>query len=137
MDHAETVTVLNEAVIFAPAVLVDLPLAWTATDPRRVQVSWTIGTQTATAVLVFDPAGDLIDFISDDRRRADNGGGTFAPVRWSTPVGAYRTFGDRRLPGIGHGRWHTGGPRGAYTYIELAVQDVDYDPPEHEPAQVR
>lgn len=126
LDQAETVTVLDDAALLAPAALVDLPLEWNVLDERHVAVAWTIGACTATAVLVFDAQGDLVDLVSDDRRRAAGGADDLAPVRWSTPVGAHRSFDGRRLPGAGQGRWHP--DDGAFTYLELTVDDIECGP---------
>jgi hypothetical protein len=46
------------------------------------------------------------------------------PRRWSTPLADYRSFGPARLASRGEGRWHE--PR-EYTYIELTLDDVQYN----------
>jgi hypothetical protein len=57
-------------------------------------------------------------------------GTTLRRVRWSTPVHGYRSFGAARLAAAGEGRWHE--PGGAYTYIELTIDDVEYNVPDGE-----
>ena len=46
-------------------------------------------------------------------------------MRWSTPIIAYRWFGTVRLPSAAQGRWHE--PGSEYAYIELTVDDVEYN----------
>ena len=46
-------------------------------------------------------------------------------LRWSTPISGYRAAGALRLPMGGVGRWHD--PDGAWDYIELTIDDVEYN----------
>jgi hypothetical protein len=46
-------------------------------------------------------------------------------VRWSTPLGPYRSFGPIRLASGGDARWHEA--EGEYAYIELTIDDVRYN----------
>jgi hypothetical protein len=77
------------------------------------------------AELTFNAAGELIDFVSDDRYQASANGRKQTRRRWSTPARAYRAFGPMRLLAAGEGRWHMSD--GAFTYIELTVDDVEYN----------
>ncbi len=69
MDRGETVTVFNDLVVLAPGAIVDAPVRWTAVDARHVRGVFTNGDQSVSAELVFDPEGDLVDFVSQDRLR--------------------------------------------------------------------
>ena len=93
MDRAETVTLFNDMVVFAPAAIVDAPIRWTAVDDQHALGTLTYGDETVTARLTFDGSGDLVDFLSGDRRRASADGKTFTQEPWSTPVGDYRVIG--------------------------------------------
>ena len=73
----------------------------------------------------FNDAGELTDFVSEDRYQAQPDGKIMRRLRWSTPVGRYRSFGSVRLPSEGQGRWHD--PEGEYAYIELTIDDVQYN----------
>lgn len=126
LDRAETVTVFNDMCVLAPAALVDAPVVWQPVDDRHVRGSFTVGANTVTAVLVFDPDGDLIDFVSDDRLRAAPRDRSFTRQRWSTPVGHYRSFGPRRVAVSGEGRWHAPPPEGEFAYLEFHVDDIAY-----------
>jgi hypothetical protein len=125
LGRAETVTVFNDLALMAPGGLLDPAIRWAAIDERSVRGDCTVGDVTVGAVLRFDEAGDLVDFVSDDRLRASPNGDGFEPQRWSTPVRAYRTFAGHRAMTIGEGRWHP--PDGSYTYIELELVDLRID----------
>ena len=128
MDRAETVTLFNDMVVFAPAAIVDAPIRWTAVDDQHALGTLTYGDETVTARLTFDGSGDLVDFLSGDRRRASADGKTFTQEPWSTPVGGYRVIGGRRVVTAGEGRWDAAAPVGPFTYLELKLDDITYDP---------
>jgi hypothetical protein len=48
-------------------------------------------------------------------------------VRWSTPIRGHRTYGAMRLQSGGEGRWHDA--KGGYAYIDLTIDDVQYNVP--------
>ncbi len=125
LTQAETVTLLNDMCIMAPAALVDAPIAWEAIDAHTVRATFTNAGHTIRADLVFDDDGELIDFLSDDRFKASEDGRTLRRARWSTPLAAYRPFGPVRLASRGEGRWHE--PGGDYPYLELEITDVQYN----------
>jgi hypothetical protein len=125
IDRAETVTVLNDLCVFAPAALVDAPIEWTAVDDRHARASWTVGLHTVSAELVFDDAARLVDFISDDRLRASANGHAFAPQRWSTPVADYRRADGRLAATTGRGRWHPTDEE-SFDYLELHVDSIEF-----------
>jgi hypothetical protein len=129
MTRAETVTLLNDLCVLAPAALVDAPITWTPVDDHRVRASFTNAGHTVGAELVFDDAGDLVDFVSDDRLRASADGTTFTRQRWSTPLAGYRSFGPRRISVVGRGRWHPEGSEPPFDYLEFHVDDITYVEP--------
>jgi hypothetical protein len=124
MDVAETVTVLNDLCLLAPAVLVDAPLTWHPVDEHRVGVEFGDAGRMISAELLFDSDGRLVDFVSDDRLRSSPDGRTFTRQRWSTPIDRTLTANGRLLVGSGRGRWH--GPEGDFDYIEFHVDDIEY-----------
>lgn len=140
MNHAETVTVFNDLCILAPSRLAERPegrecgaapcppaaIAWEPIDDRRARARYTRGKETITAELAFDEAGDLVDFVTDDRSQSSPDGRTFVRKRWSTPLSAYRDFGGVRLPSRGEARWHDGDT--SWAYLEIELVDVAYDP---------
>lgn len=122
LTQAEVVTLFNDMTLLAPSALVDPDIRWEAVDERSVRGFYTVGPHTVSAVLHFDDAGELVDFVSDDRLAATPGGNGFVPMRWSTPVSGYRDFGNRRTPSRGEGRWHP--PEGEFVYLELELLEL-------------
>jgi hypothetical protein len=130
ISAAETVTVLNDLCLMAPAALVDPRLAWHPVDDHSAGVTFTNGPHTVTATLVFNDAHELVDFSSDDR--PDSSTGTFVAMRWSTPVTEYRDLDGRHRLHRGAAVYHrTDGP---FAYGEFTVRSLQYDVPGPMPA---
>jgi hypothetical protein len=123
MTRAETVTLLNDLALLAPGAMIDSGVQWEPIDERSVRAVYTVGTNTVRATLHFNEAGELDDFVSDDRLAASADGTEFVRQRWSTPVNGYRTFGTRRAMSSGEGRWHP--PAGEFSYIELELLELE------------
>jgi hypothetical protein len=125
MDQSETVTLLNDLCVLAPAALIEPTLHWESSDASSARVAFTRGTHTVRATLQFNDAGELVDFVSDDRSRASPDGKTFTRERWSTPLSEYRTFGARHLSTRGKALTHA--PEGTFAYGEFELQSIDYN----------
>ena len=125
MNQGETVTMFNDMCVMAPASLIDPGIAWEPVDARNARARFTNAGHTIRAELVFNEAGELTNFRSDDRYQTSPDGKSIKKVRWSTPLASYRTFGLVRLASGGEGRWHE--PSGDYVYIELTIDDVQYN----------
>jgi hypothetical protein len=123
--RTETVTVFNDMCIMAPATLVDPAIRWKELDAHGVEATYTNGPHTIHAVLVFDDAGALVNFWSDDRPALAPDGVSFVKQRWSTPVGEYRAQGSLRLASRGEARYAA--PSGEYAYIQFDGLQVSYD----------
>ena len=123
--RTETVTLLNDMCIMAPATLVDAAIRWKELDARSVEATFTNGPRTIRAVLVFDDAGALVDFWSDDRPSLAPDGRTFVAQRWSTPVSEYRAQGPFRLASRGEARYAAAS--GEYAYIQFDGLEISYD----------
>ena len=127
MDRAETVTLLNDLCLLAPAALIAAPITWQRVDADHVRATFTNCAHTVSAVLAFNQDGDLVDFVSDDRLRSSRDGKTFTQQRWSTPVRDYRTFGSRRVCTNGEGRWHAPAPEGEFAYLDFNLDGIKYN----------
>jgi hypothetical protein len=125
MTQAETVTLFNDMCVMAPATLIDPAIAWEEVDARTARAVFTNAGHTIRAELSFNDAGELVNFWSDDRYQTSPDGTGNTRVRWSTPIGGYRSFGSVRLASEGEGRWHE--PDGEYTYIQITIDDVQYN----------
>jgi hypothetical protein len=127
MNRGETVTLLNDLCLFAPAALVDARIEWDLIDDHRVRAAFTNGAETVRAELVFADDGELIDFVSDDRFRSVDNGKRFVAQRWSTPIDSFRTFESRRAFARGSGRWHAEEPEGEFSYLEIEIDAIAYN----------
>lgn len=123
-QRTETVTILNDLAIMAPAGLLDPAIRWRAIDDRSAEATLTVGPNTVRAVLVFAEDGRLVDFWSDDRPALAPDGKTLVPQRWSTPLGAYRAQGPFLLVSSGEARYAP--PSGNYAYIQFDGLEVTY-----------
>jgi hypothetical protein len=128
MLRAETVTLFNDLCVFAPGALVDSAIRWREVDANHAVGRYARGGVEVEALLAFDEQGRLVDFVSDDRLADSADGKTFTPMRWSTPLRNYRTFGAVTVSASGAGRWHPPGEE-AYNYIELELLDIRYNVP--------
>jgi hypothetical protein len=118
LTRTETVTILNDLAFFAPSRLSDPRLSWTEIDDSRVRVTFTLGTNSVSAYLIFNAAGELVDFVSDDRGMLEKDG-TLRTLRWTTPMRAYRDFGGWHLASEGEAIWHV--PEGPFTYGQMRL----------------
>jgi hypothetical protein len=125
MSQGETVTMFNDMCVMAPGTLIDPAIAWEPVDDRIARATFTNAGHTIQAELWFNEGGELTNFRSDDRYQTTPDGKHVRKVRWSTPLGAYRSFGPVRLASGGEARWHE--PDGDYAYIELWFDDVQYN----------
>ena len=125
MNEGETVTMFNDMCVMAPATLVDPTIQWEPVDAGTVRARFTNAGHTIRAELSINEAGELTNFWSDDRYQTSSDGKTARKVRWSTPVGGYRSFGGVRLASGGEARWHE--PGREYAYIEITIDDVQYN----------
>jgi hypothetical protein len=124
MDRSETVTHLNDLCLMAPAALLDPRVTWTARDERSVTVTLDTGSQRVSAVLTFDEAGDLVDFVSNDRSKSVDGR-TFENLPWSTPVKRHREVNGVRVAAEGEAVWHE--PAGAWAYGTFELVSLEYN----------
>lgn len=127
MDRAETVTLFNDLCVMAPAVLAYAPIRWEPIDNHSARGTFTSGTETVTAELVFNDEDELVDFISEDRLRSSPDGKAFVRQGWSTPVTGYKSFGPRRVGTIGEARWHAPEPEGEFAYLEFHIDEITYN----------
>ncbi len=115
----------NDMCVMAPHTLIEPSIAWRSIDARTAEATFTNASHTIRAILEINEAGKLVNFRSNDRFQASLDGKTMTRMPWSTPLRRYRPFGKVRLASGGEGRWHE--PNREYAYIELTVDDVQYN----------
>jgi hypothetical protein len=124
MTKGETVTLLNDMCVLAPATLIDQRIRWEIIDPLTVGATFINQGYIISAVLSFNEKGELINFVSDDRYQALRGN-TFANFRWSTPVKDYKDINGHTLASYGEAIWHM--LRGEFVYAQFHVMHIEYN----------
>jgi hypothetical protein len=122
MDQSETVTMLNDLCLLAPAALPFAAITWEPKDAHTVRATYTNAGHTVHGDLIFNESGDLVDFVSNDRFAAD--GVTARLLPWRTPISEYGTFHGFHLWKKGEARWVE--PSGAWTYGRFELVDLEY-----------
>ena len=122
LTRTETVTILNDLCFYAPSRLIDPRLTWAEIDDTRARVTFALGPNSVSAELVFNAAGELVDFVSDDRGMLEKDG-NLRILRWSTPLGHYREFDGWCVASEGDAIWHL--PEGPFTYGHLRLTDYE------------
>jgi hypothetical protein len=78
---------------------------------------------TISAVLTFDPDGDLVGFVSNYRYQDD--GKTSRLLPWSTPLTNYRELAAGRVAADAEARWQDND--GWWTYGEFTIEKLEYN----------
>ena len=72
----------------------------------------------------FNDAGELVNFISDDRGALQKDG-SLRMLRWSTPMREYREFEGRRVATRGEAIFHY--PEGDFVYGRFVLKHIRFD----------
>ena len=124
LTTAETVTVLNDMCVFAPAALIDNRLTCHEMDSLSTKVSIENGSFKVSVILYFNTKGELINFVSDDRSALQDDG-TLRKARWSTPIKEYREINGRKIPTYGETIWNY--PEGDFIYGTFNLKSIQYN----------
>ena len=124
MDKSETVTYFNDMCLLAPATLIDENIRWETMEHQTVKATYTNQSNTISAMLYFNDADELVNFVSEDRSMA-TGNNSFINYRWSTPVNVYQECDDRKMFSRASAVWHT--PNGDYVYAEFVLNKIEYN----------
>jgi hypothetical protein len=127
---SELVTYLNDAIFFAPSMVLGPEARWVPVDERSFDVSLTDHGRTVTARVFVDERGAPVDFSTTDRYGEDPAHpGSMVRARWSTPMREWTTWDGRPIPRGGTAVWHF--PSGDFPYadFDFAGKDVELDVP--------
>lgn len=124
MDRSETVTVLNDMCLLAPATLIDKRIQWETIDPLKVRATFDNNGIKISAELFFNEKGELINFVSNDRYMTTSGN-SYVNIPWSTPVRDYKEYNGIKLASYGEAHWSL--PEGDYCYGKISIKEVDYN----------
>lgn len=122
VTNDETVTIMNDILVFAPGAVLDLPFTFTPTGEHTVRATFRNAGFTVAATLTFDAAGDLVGFRSSDRSHGREGG----PADWSTPISAYREVDGIRVGTRGDANWIEPDGR-EWTYGRFEIVSIAYN----------
>lgn len=121
MDQSETVTLFNDMCLLAPATLLNKRITWDAVDDNTAIAHFIVGKNSISAKLLFNEAGELVNFISDDRYAiADR-----KQYRFTTPVRDYKAFHGYRIGSEGEAVWNYND--GPFVYGKFHLKDVQYN----------
>jgi hypothetical protein len=123
LTRAETVTLMNDIVVMAPAAVLDLHFTWKTLGERTLLAVFTNAGNTVSATLTFDPEGDLIGFLSNDRTQEDATGSRNVP--WSTPISDYREVDGIRVGSRGDANWVEASRE--WTYGKFVIRSIAYN----------
>ncbi len=125
MRISDTITLLNDMCLFAPATLIDERISWEQIDENTVNAIFKTEYCMVTATLYFNEKNELIKFTSEDRYYL-NGDGTYQKVKWTTPISKYREVNGLLLPSYGEAIWNF--PDGDYSYCKFTnIKSVIYN----------
>lgn len=121
MTNDETVTLMNDVLVLAPAAVLDLPFTFEPVDERSLRATFRNAGFTVSARVTFDVAGDLVGFVSSDRCHGREEGA----ADWSTPISGYREIDGIRIGAFGDANWVE--PAGEWTYGRFEVTSLAYN----------
>lgn len=121
ITHDETVTMMNDVLVMAPAAVLDLPFTFETTGTASVRATYHNAGFTVSAVVTFNSEGDLVGFVSDDRSHDRDEG----PATWSTPISGYREVDGIRVGTRGDANWIDAS--GEWTYGRFEVTSLAYN----------
>jgi hypothetical protein len=121
ITHDETVTLMNDVLVLAPAAALDLPFTFETIDERSVSATFQNAGFAVAATLTFDSTGDLVGFESADRAHDREGGAAI----WSTPISAYAEVDGIRVGTHGDANWVDA--TGEWTYGRFLIRSIAYN----------
>lgn len=125
MRISDTVTLLNDMCLFAPAALIDERISWEQMDDTTVNAIFKTEYCTVTATLFFNEKNELIKFTSEDRYYIDSNG-SYQKVKWTTPFSDYKEINGLLLPSYGEAIWNL--PDGDYSYCKFKnIESIVYN----------
>lgn len=126
IDTGELVTFLNDAIFFAPSMLLRLGTTFTGADAGAFDVSLRDSERKVSARVFVDERGAVTDFSTTDRFGTDpTRRGEMVRARWSTPILGWTQAGERAVPTGGTAIWHF--DSGDFAYADFRFVEIDFD----------
>jgi hypothetical protein len=126
-DVSELVTWLNDAILYAPSMLLRPRVAWHGVDDATFAVTLADRGHTVHARVVLDERGAPREFHTSDRFVEDPFDPQHPLIRghWMTPTDEWDLSGERPLPRHGKAVWIL--PGGVHEYADVRVTTIAYD----------
>jgi len=131
LDIGELVTFLNDAIFFAPSMLLGTAVSWHAAGDDAFDVSLTDGGRTVTARVSLDGRGAPRDFETTDRFLEDPRDPKHPLIRgrWTTPVDGWQEVDGRPALASGKAIWHLPGLEFAYAEMSIVPGSLAFNVP--------
>jgi hypothetical protein len=126
-DVSELVTYLNDAVFWAPSMLLAPALSWAPVNDRSFEVSLEDSGHRVTAHVCLNERGAPVNFTTEDRW-ADLPGG-LVRMRWCTPVSGWTEVNGKWQATRGSAIWHTPDGPFCYAVFRFAPGAISYNVP--------
>jgi hypothetical protein len=119
LDIGEMVTYLNDAVLYAPSMILRPHTQWLEVGESCFDLKMHDGPNTVSARVFIDGRGAPFDFSTTDRFVSDpyTKGRPLVRARWTTPVDDWIKREDRVVPRQGKAAWHL--PKGTFDYARF------------------
>lgn len=126
IDTGELVTYLNDAILFAPSMVLGPETVWKAVDDRSFDVALTDVGRIVTARVFVNERGAVTDFSTTDRFGNDPARPKeMVRARWSTPVAGWKMLDGRPFPTGGTAIWHFSS--GDFTYADFRCDEGEFE----------
>jgi hypothetical protein len=131
IDIGELVTYLNDAILYAPSMILRQETRWTAVDEESFDVTLSDAGQSVTARVFIDERGAPRDFSTTDRFVSDpyTKGQPLVRGRWTTPTDDWKTIDGRPIPSHGKAVWHLAGGTFEYADFQLVEGGLAFNVP--------
>jgi hypothetical protein len=124
IDTSELVTYLNDAILFAPSMLLGPETTWSAVTYDSFDVTFADCGATVKARVFIDERGAVTDFSTTDRFGTDPANPKeMVRARWSTPIRGWKRVEDRPVPIGGSAIWHFAS--GDFTYADFSFESIE------------
>ena len=123
----ELVTYVNDALMFAPSMLLGPSTTWATVDDGAFDVTLTDWGHAVTARVFVDADGAMFNFSTTGRFGEDPADHAAGLVRteWTTPVDGWKSIADRMRPKSARAVWHY--PSGDFCYVEVSSEGMELD----------
>ena len=121
-DISELVTYLDDAVMFAPSMLLGANARFTQIDDRSFDVALTDRDITVTGRVLVDERGAPVDFHTTDRFVGDSKHG-WKRAQWTTPVLDFIEIDGRRVVSAVQAVWIL--PSGPLAYVDVSLRSLE------------